>query len=193
MRSTNEARPIAVLIRQLGKGQPLELRETYAPGEAFAHPLHQREVLTTGEQESARVRTGLVPTLLTKLVNHRLQVPEEPGSVLNLVDEDRGRVFAQERVGIPFCLLRRARQVERDVVMIREGMPEKCRLAGLPCAGDDDRRKPAYKPAETTLKHTFEVHVTIFTCKGIIVHSEGVPGDRRRDGGVPVIDVEATR
>ena len=122
---------------RFGERERFEGDDRGAAGQRVGNRLHEAERLRPGEQEGAAAPAFAV--------HRRLQMPEEPGRVLHLVDDHRRRMAREKGARVAFRLLRLARQVEGDEGVAGEQPAHQARLPGLAGAGQHDdgpRRGP---------------------------------------------------
>jgi hypothetical protein len=117
------------LLLQLGARKRQKVQDAAAAGQRLGHVLHQQKILGPGEDEPPGRR---VP------VHGRLDVGQEVGHPLGLVDHHRPGEPCQEPPGVLSRERPRVRLLERDVVVTRKGGPGQGRLARL--AGSRQRQ-----------------------------------------------------
>ena len=135
---------------RLGERQRLELEDRGAARQRVGDRFHQAERLRAGEEEGA-----VAPALA---IDRRLQVPEQAGRILHLVQDDGRRVPREKGVRVALGLLRLARQVERHESVIREEPPHQAGLPGLAGAGQHDDRPRRGPLQQKRLDATVDPH-----------------------------------
>ena len=98
---------------------------------------------------------------MAMVIDGRLEVAEQAGRVLHLIDKQRRRMVVQEQVGVALGLIGRRGEVQGNVVMVRKGGAHQGRLARLPGAGHHHRRKVRREPEHPVGKHPGVLHPDI--------------------------------
>jgi hypothetical protein len=119
-----EGRYRQVTARTLPKAETQEIKDSHPSGQALGDPMHQPEVLGTGYPVSTR---------LTIIIDAHLDIGQEGGGVLNLVDKERRRIPLQEKRWIFIGQCPQGQIIERDMpAFLAAEMLEQCGFSNLP-------------------------------------------------------------
>ena len=162
---------------RLGERERLERDDGGAARQRVRDRLHQAERLRPGQQEGA-----VAPALA---IDRRLQMAEEPGRVLHLVDDHGRRVAREKRAGIALGLFRLARQIERDEAVVGKQPAHQAGLPGLSGAGQYDGRPCRGPLQQERFDLTIDPHRANSTMPSnyshvLTVSSDGWPSRPRR-------------
>ena len=125
-------------IAQLVDRQSLEFQNPAAPGQRIRYPPHEIELLGT--------RKNKLAVSLPVTVDRHLQMAEQPGRILNLIDQQRGRMAGEKGLRVLLRELRFGRHVETDVPVVRKQSGEQRRLPRLARTGNHHGRKLPSQP-----------------------------------------------
>ena len=138
-------------------GKPKYRDDARSARQAFRDIFHHAEHLRAGQPKI----TGLF-----SLIDDNLDVREQLGRVLYLVDQSRRRVTLQEQLRICPCQRPERRIIKRNPLALRFGhLVQKRGFPHLPRAGQKQHGKGAAHIADNALNRSIIVHKLTCLCK----------------------------
>ena len=116
----------------LGKGKGFQFHDVRSACQRFGYVLHQGELLRTSKEKS--------PVACAVGIYGHLEVPEQSGRILDLINNDWRRMTLKESGRFLFSLLGLDGEVKGDKGMFREQAQESGGFSGLSGAGQHDHR-----------------------------------------------------